>query len=127
MQFQSCPPGIITTAQNEGVPDSVGTALDETPAGDQGFHVTGQSREFVTFAAAGERNPVRVDPAAAADTHFVWRIIRGETVFFTGSYEDALDWGQRQHWLERGFHEDGTEFAPRWIGRDYALLPSIGR
>jgi hypothetical protein len=56
-----------------------------------------------------------------------WLLMRGQTVFHRGTYKSCLDYGERQHWLERGFHDDGTEFAPRWIGGNFALFPARSR
>lgn len=56
----------------------------------------------------------------------LWRLIRGSTVFHTGTREDCLSYAYNRDWIARSWQDDGTENAPRWVGREFALLP-MGR
>jgi hypothetical protein len=47
----------------------------------------------------------------------------GAVPLFTGDREACIDEGDRRGVLDRAFHEDGTELAPR-MRRGYAIVPA---
>lgn len=52
-----------------------------------------------------------------------WVLTHHGVVVARGTYQQMLDTAEEWRVLERAWHPDGTEMAPRWIERGYSLAP----
>ncbi|MGY2052942.1 hypothetical protein [Methylobacterium sp. JK268] len=52
-----------------------------------------------------------------------WALIHQGAIVARGTYQQMLDLAEEWQVLARSWHLDGTEFAPRWLDRDYRMAP----
>ncbi len=53
-----------------------------------------------------------------------WLLKHEGRVVARGLYGQLIETAEEWRVLERGWHADGTEFAPRWLVRGYSLMPA---
>lgn len=55
----------------------------------------------------------------------IWCIVHQGCVVARGSYAQMIETAEEWRVLERGWHPDGTELAPRWLERGYSIVPQV--